>query len=202
MTGATITVDGISDRPHYAYAPPAAFFAEGEPAGPDVFNVLDFGALTGVSHPAVAVRVDLEADTAQIGTQQKSINGIEAVIASTGRDELFGSNGAESLFGHAGNDVLVGSGGADLLDGGIGDDTLSGGADADTFRFNLVTGESDIISDFQVGEDVIDLSGNGLTFADVTIADLNGSTLLTAQGHRIELVGVEDNALTEVDFLL
>ena len=166
------------------------------------FDTLDFSALTGAMQPAVALRVDIQSDTAHIGDQQASINGIESVIGTTGNDELLGSHAAESLFGNAGDDVLAGAGGADLLDGGFGHDHLTGGADADTFRFDLIDGETDIIADFQVGADIIDFAGHGLAFADITIMDTNGSTLLSAHGHSIELIGVAPNALTEADFLL
>ena len=45
--GAEVTVDGITSRPDYAYSPPKAFFdaPTGQPpSGPDVYNVLDYGA--------------------------------------------------------------------------------------------------------------------------------------------------------------
>ncbi len=42
--GSAYTADGITDRPTYDYQPPAAFFAAGEPSGPDVFDIRDYGA--------------------------------------------------------------------------------------------------------------------------------------------------------------
>ncbi|MEM6495902.1 MAG: glycosyl hydrolase family 28-related protein, partial [Pseudomonadota bacterium] len=61
MAGANLTVDGIIDRPTYHYEPPASFFAEGEPTGPDVFNILDFGAVadpTVDSTPMIQAAID------------------------------------------------------------------------------------------------------------------------------------------------
>ena len=166
------------------------------------FDTLDFSAVTGVSQHTASLLLDLQADTAQVGTNQTSINGIEAVVGSSGMDHIFGSHNADSLSANAGNDLLVGGDGADFLDGGLGDDHLTGGTGADIFRFDLIAGETDIISDFQIGEDIIDLSGHGLRFADIVASEANDSMLLTAQGHRIELFGVEAIALTEADFLL
>ncbi len=44
-SGAAIVDAGMSGRPAYDFLPPAAFFDAGVPAGPNVFNVLDYGAL-------------------------------------------------------------------------------------------------------------------------------------------------------------
>lgn len=64
------------------------------------------------------------------------------------------------LFGGANGDVLIGGGGADLIVGGGSHDDLSGGGGADVFRFDAASdseGEGDIIHDFEVGLDLIDL---------------------------------------------
>ena len=59
VAGATVTVDGITSRPTYSYAPPACFFdGNGIPAGTPVFNVLDYGA---VASAAVDNRVAMQA---------------------------------------------------------------------------------------------------------------------------------------------
>ena len=73
------------------------------------------------------------------------------------------------ITGNSGNDVLNGGGGNDTLSGGTGRDHLTGGAGVDTFLFKSAseagngTGSNstnaDLIADFQVGVDKIDLSG-------------------------------------------
>ena len=65
------------------------------------------------------------------------------------------------LFGGANGDTLIGGAGTDLIVGGGGSDELTGGAGADVFRFDAATdseGDGDIIHDFEVGLDLIDLS--------------------------------------------
>ena len=59
--------------------------------------------------------------------------------------------------GDAGADMLQGGRGNDLLDGGLAADTLTGGVGEDSFRFStaLGSGNSDLISDFDVGQDLI-----------------------------------------------
>ncbi|TPG94608.1 type I secretion C-terminal target domain-containing protein [Pseudomonas caspiana] len=98
-----------------------------------------------------------------------------SVIAGTsGSDSLLGSDSADTLLGLAGNDSLSGGAGNDKLDGGAGMDTLTGGAGADTFVFsnrldsyrNYNTGGanlSDVITDFDISADKIDLSAIGFT---------------------------------------
>ncbi|WP_335944278.1 putative Ig domain-containing protein [Pseudomonas sp. G166] len=96
------------------------------------------------------------------------------VTGTSGSDSLLGSDSADTLLGLAGNDSLSGGAGDDKLDGGAGMDTLTGGAGADTFVFsnrldsyrNYNTGGAnlgDLITDFNVSADKIDLSAMGFT---------------------------------------
>lgn len=97
------------------------------------------------------------------------------VLTGTGgNDSLQGTDAADTLLGLAGTDSLSGGAGDDRLDGGAGADTLGGGAGADTFVFssrqdsyrNYNTGGAnlvDLISDFNVAADKIDLSALGFT---------------------------------------
>jgi Tol biopolymer transport system component len=85
-------------------------------------------------------------------------------------DILIGHDGPDVLLGLAGNDRLSGGVGEDIINGGAGDDILSGGEDADAFVFELGSG-NDVISDFEQGVDMIDVSGYGFVdFTALTIA--------------------------------
>ena len=96
------------------------------------------------------------------------------ITGTSGSDSLLGSDSADTLLGLAGNDSLSGGAGDDKLDGGAGMDTLTGGAGADTFVFsnrldsyrNYNTGGAnlgDLITDFDITADKIDLSAMGFT---------------------------------------
>ena len=96
------------------------------------------------------------------------------VSGTSGSDSLLGSDSADTLLGLAGNDSLSGGAGDDKLDGGAGMDTLTGGTGADTFVFsdrldsyrNYNTGGvnlSDLVTDFDISADKIDLSAMGFT---------------------------------------
>ncbi|VVP21281.1 hypothetical protein PS838_03856 [Pseudomonas fluorescens] len=96
------------------------------------------------------------------------------VSGTSGSDSLLGSDSADTLLGLAGNDSISGGAGDDKLDGGAGMDTLTGGTGADTFVFsdrqdsyrNYNTGGvnlSDLVTDFDISADKIDLSAMGFT---------------------------------------
>src|SRR5690606_17358179 len=100
---------------------------------------------------------------------------------SAGNDTLNGTSANETLLGLAGTDTLNGGAGADILEGGAGKDRLSGGDGADLFRFTSLTDShrtsttsyADYITDFNVAQDRIDLSGLGFS----GLGDGTGTTL-------------------------
>jgi Ca2+-binding RTX toxin-like protein len=137
-----------------------------------------------------------------------------------GDDLLIGSDlGFSDLNGGEGNDTLQAGdrdaglidfdGGDDILVGGIGDDQFIGGPGTDSFVFGQtwtsVDGFQDIIWDMEDGVEQIDLSGSGLTFADLTIDDSGFSAIVTSAAGRIEVVGFGQQGgsglLTADDFL-
>jgi Ca2+-binding RTX toxin-like protein len=63
------------------------------------------------------------------------------------------------LSGKAGNDILIGSNADDILSGGLGSDTLTSGADFDTFLFSSKSEGIDTLTDFNVNQDIIQVSG-------------------------------------------
>lgn len=94
--------------------------------------------------------------------------GADILWGDRGDDQLHGNQQADLLYGGEGNDQLHGGLGDDILDGGPGDDlllggagrnTLTGGPGADRFSFRQLTGELDRITDFDIGQDRIDLRG-------------------------------------------
>ena len=84
--------------------------------------------------------------------------GDDQLIGGKGRDLLEGGGDDDVLLGQAGRDVLRGGAGNDILNGGLHADVLEGGAGADVFRFDVLDGQLDRVTDFQVGTDQLDLS--------------------------------------------
>jgi serralysin len=133
---------------------------------------------------------------------------LTGVVAGTaGADMLHGGNGDQALFGLAGDD---------RLEGGRGDDVLVGGAGADKFAFNPNrAGEgADVIYDFALGTDKIQLkvadvlastpgllalSGDPLAFETTDLdastlwnlsASADGDLLVTHPNGTIEINGL------------
>jgi len=139
-------------------------------------------------------------------------------------DVIYGDNDNDVLYGNRNNDTLYGGNGADRLIGGLGRDTFYGGEGEDEFVFNRKndstdTVDADKISDFVIGEDVIDLSGLAGSLNYIGTAGFSGAVgEVQAIGSggttrvKIDLDGdgtadmkimvVGTVGLTEADFLL
>ncbi|NKD86617.1 calcium-binding protein [Haematospirillum jordaniae] len=132
-------------------------------------TVVARGTTLDATSATAAVTLDLAAfagtDTAIGGA------GDDTILGTEGDDTLSGGAGDDTLTGDKGHDVLTGGAGHDELTGGDGEDSLTGGADGDRLtggagadRFVYTTAaetRGDVITDFTVGEDRIDLSAVG-----------------------------------------
>ncbi|MEC9432562.1 MAG: hypothetical protein VYD87_06630 [Pseudomonadota bacterium] len=116
-----------------------------------------------------------------------------------GNDVISGSRKANDLFGFGGNDRLKGGGGRDELDGGAGRDLLIGGKGADDFIFGAGAGR-DKVKDFVAGLDDLVFETTE-AFADLTIRDVRNGVLITHDGGKVLLIGVEADDLSNGDFL-
>src|SRR5688500_5747179 len=104
-----------------------------------------------------------------------------------------GRGGNDTLYGNGGNDTLDGGQGDDWLEGELGDDWLTGGEGTDVFSFNAGDG-ADVITDFQLGSDQIELNGDIFSSdPPYTIAsDANGSAILNLSGGgSVTLAGTD-----------
>ncbi|NEP62331.1 MAG: S8 family serine peptidase [Symploca sp. SIO2G7] len=127
--------------------------------------------------------------TVQGETLVGTANG-DIIQSLAGNDIVRGDAGNDILFGDEGDDILLGGPDSDTLWGGLGNDILNGGSGegrlgSDTFVLGAGTG-TDIITDFELGIDVIGLSGistdelsfiaNIIRFNNKTLAIINGIT--------------------------
>ena len=88
----------------------------------------------------------------------------DVLFGSRFADTIDGGKGADILLGGKGADDISGSKGTDVLIGGLGADVLTGGPGDDTFVYNRAKESKagsphDHITDFTVGQDLIDVSG-------------------------------------------
>ena len=140
--------------------------------------------------------------------------GDDQIFGGAESDDLYGEEGNDSLDGGTGNDWLFGGEGDDTLDGGTendllvggqGDDVLTGGAGTDTFVFTPDHGD-DTITDFALGEDLIDLSSlEGIGgFEDVNIETYGMTTVIELAccgGGLVRLEGVDADDFDADDFV-
>ena len=142
--------------------------------------------LTALDSYTVATNVEVGHIAFNSGRTMYANNGGTTLIGNVGSDTLIGGNGADALYGAAGNDTLTGNGGDDYISGGGGNNILVGGAGRDIFAF--VAGAHATITDFNVAEDRIELTGvsaSSLTMrtsGNSTLIDLNGNTVMTLSG--------------------
>lgn len=124
--------------------------------GGDGIDVLDFSALSGAQY------VDLSNSANNRGSAAfgDTYSEIENVIGGAGNDRLTGDGFNNLLQGRLGGDVLKGGAGDDVLNGGAGKDTMTGGVGADRFVFDTTAGGRDLITDFDVAVDKIQLEGS------------------------------------------
>ncbi len=117
-------------------------------------------------------------------TLNLTVDATDSVDGTAADETLYASDSGDTLNSFAGIDFLYGGLGDDILVGGADVDTLEGGAGADVFKMTTDDlGSSDIITDFENGTDLLDLS-------DI----LEGSNLITDADSLNEYL-----AFTEVE---
>lgn len=105
--------------------------------------------------------------------------------------------------GGLGDDDITGGSGDDLLNGGGDDDLLTGGLGIDTFIFEGNTGH-DIITDFSISNDILDLNSIFDSLSDVLGASSqagNDTLIELDNDSSVLLVGVGVDALTSNNFI-
>ena len=130
------------------------------------------------------------------------------IIGDNGNNTLDGTDENDLIQGLLGNDVINGLGGDDRIEGGLGDNTLTGGAGNDVFAITFRGDQTQTITDFESGEDRIDLSFMGIGSFDQLIPfltqDSNSAvfrTVWASRAERIVLEGIDRGDLTADDFI-
>lgn len=81
----------------------------------------------------------------------------DQLVGTAGTDTISGGSGSDRIDGGAGRDAIDGGVGADWITGGAGRDTLTGGAGADRFVYADIGDGLDVITDFGVGGDRLEV---------------------------------------------
>ena len=151
---------------------------------------------SGQTHTPAIINVDGAPWGAPTDPTTNSIKFTHVVAAGAGRtdDLVHGTDEGAYIETRAGEDTLVGGQGNDTLVAGKHNDEMWGGAGRDTFVFAVEGGRwTDVIHDFQVGEDQFQLRGNlsvnGFTTADLGYGDRSVETRVAlSDGSEVVLV--------------
>lgn len=155
-----------------------------------ILSLFGDGSLDGAGMPT-----DTEAADAAI---ERRSDLADRLYGGSGKDTILGAGGGDTIDGGSGDDAVRG-GGVDRLTGGPGDNTFIFGFEGLSLQFSpqehTSTGEGrrNVITDFQQGQDLLDLTGYGPTLVSVDPDPGNDRTILSFQVSRgsgqIEFVG-------------
>ena len=150
----------------------------------------------------------LEVDTIAVaGSNQLifagSMNDLVDATTGEGDNRIYAGSGDDTLILGEGDRILAGAGDDAIFTTSGGDNTITGGAGAD--KFWIASAElpdsANTITDFTNNEDVIGIAGLGIGFDDVSITNLEGNALISANDSDLAVLqGVEADSLTIDDF--
>ena len=172
------------------------------------FDTLAFNGVNG------HVSVDVSKHTALVANDgadyQASLKGIEKIVAGDAGLNALGSKHDEIFVGGAGDDWFRGKGGADVFTGGKGMDTFA------WLKKDVIDGKAaDIVTDFEVGVDHLELSdfvkGGQAWEKAVRLADTADGVMVQGnakgvwtdvavlQGLHVDAVGADQHHMTLAD---
>ncbi|MEM7555092.1 MAG: serine hydrolase [Cyanobacteria bacterium P01_A01_bin.84] len=131
-----------------------------------------------------------------------TVGGDDTIYGGAGNDRIGGKGGNDLIFGEAGDDRIWGDAGNDTISGGLGNDTLHGGIGDDVFVLKENQG-TDTIVDFQIDDDLIDITALGADLADIDITQQGEDTLITVNDAEIAfLQDINIDSLSEDNFII
>jgi len=192
-----------------------------------VFTRADFVSGGGIESIVLQGAGDIDATGDTEANLMLGNKGDNELIGLTGNDTLLGGDGDDILMGGGNLDALRGGRGDDILVGGGGKDIQFGGLGADVFKFEAITDSGllstnrDVIQDFEIGVDLIDLSelttavfsfqgtgglsgtGPSLTYAVTALGDALVRIDVDGDGTQdMQIVVANTGLLTADDFVL
>ncbi len=128
--------------------------------------------------------------------------GNDFLFGNLDADFLRGGQGDDNLFGGADNDILFGDFGNDFLSGDLGIDVVTGGEGADVFALPFRGIDTDFISDFEDGIDLM-LLPTGVTLNQLSfVARGSNQTVVTFGTEELAVLdGILPDAITAADFV-
>src|SRR6056297_1720244 len=132
--------------------------------GGDGFDRLRYDTTAVFSIDANLETGIVEITAFNLNDQRFAVGTINSVDTVQGFEHVRGTIGSDTLTGDANNNRLEGRDGNDILVDGQGSDTFIGGQGADFFT--IVGGGHDVIDDFEIGIDSLNVVIDGLSVVD------------------------------------
>ncbi len=130
--------------------------------------------------------------------------GNDVIFSSSGNDYVQAGAGDDEIFSGSGDDTVSSGSGDDTLWGCAGDDLLTGNEGVDAFIFAVGNG-TDTITDFELGEDILNLGAVATNFTDIAAvitASINtegGLQINTGAGTSIILEGLTVSDIVQMN---
>ncbi|MEI4473073.1 M10 family metallopeptidase C-terminal domain-containing protein [Frigidibacter sp. MR17.24] len=164
-------------------------------AGMTLDHVSAIRAIAVGSELQIFVASSTEPGLAQFGL---SLTGLGGTIQATALGGALAGAGLDDLLiGGAGADQILGNGGDDILVDGAGSDTMRGGSGADLFVLSA-DGSRDVILDFEVGTDRLDLSHWSMlrSAAALGVQSTAWGAIVTWRDERLDVYSADGRSLS------
>ena len=197
--------DGVTALASVTHQGQSYIIAGGADDGITVFLVRAGGGLLAVDNLADTTAMTL-ANVSAIAAQSQA-DGLDIFVASSteaGLTRLFYNIGQDMdvINGSSGNDTLNAGAGDDVLTDGAGRDTLIGGGGADIFVL-AADDQADVITDFEVGVDRIDLSdwNNLRSTSQLFLTTTSYGITITYGNETLNLLSNDGQSISTSDLL-
>ncbi|WP_368667776.1 beta strand repeat-containing protein, partial [Magnetospirillum sp. SS-4] len=194
----------VTDTPDPSLPGPTLTLTKFDPSGLNVFDPQGSNVTvtlgSDITDNGIAVTV-ADFETA-VNVYAANIDGVDSLtlIGDANDNILVGTSGADNILGGNGADTLIGGAGADDITGGVGNDVFAVTALSQITSVDLSSVPADkvaaaaagidIIEDFTQGEDVISLTGLGISLAQYA----QGTTIFS-QGSSLPSDGLRANEM-------
>jgi len=150
-------------------------------------NVSAIAAVDMGGHVHVAVASEISGGITELTFDVSGNGGVFVVGPGGGTHQGTAAN--DILIGGAGDDLLIGNAGSDIIEDGAGIDTLNGGNGADVFILRA-DGSHDLIADFEMGIDRLDLSSWPMMYdpSQLQITPTLTGAIINWRGEQLQLI--------------
>ncbi|WP_147126959.1 calcium-binding protein [Shimia ponticola] len=214
MDDRTTCMEGTAVMESFSHGERVYVLVAGQDDGLSLFTLMPDGRLIHVESIADTTDAGLSninnievvqtEDTFQVFVTSTQENGITQLELDLGPPGVIAEH-VGTLTAGAGHDILVADDSGATLDGGWGDDilvdgagldTLTGGGGADLFVIGA-DGHRDIITDFDLAEDRLDLSAWGYLrdISQLTITSRNDGAVIAFGAHSLRLFSADGQSL-------